>query len=207
MKNNATIVKATSNTNTLASNQLSQVIEQLNQLSTDELVNVYIDYAKDNSYETIYNLDESTINELYSSPWQALYDSNHKDFNDRDYFFTYNGNGHMISFSNEDDSNCPIDIEELAQWIVDNDLFNDYDIEVTTLDDMLASIEDSINDDDYLISKLYERIYKDKLLLIDLANLSNEERQVIIGQLMDAISGYNYNQLNDIITLLGIEYK
>ena len=53
-------------TTTLAQVQLNQVIEQLNKLSTDELVNVYIEYASDNSYETIYNLDESTINELYS---------------------------------------------------------------------------------------------------------------------------------------------
>lgn len=136
----------TLNTTTLDKVQLQQVIEQLNQLSTDELVNVYIDYAEQNSYERIYNLDESTINELYSSPWQALYDSNHKDFNDRDYFFTYNGNGHMISFSNEDEDNCPIDVEELAQWVVDNDLFNDYDIEVTTLDDMYNAILDNLED-------------------------------------------------------------
>ena len=136
----------TVNNTTLAQVQLNQVIEQLNNLSTDELVSVYIEYASNNSYETIYNLDESTINELYSSPWQALYDSNHKDFNDRDYFFTYNGNGHMISFSNEDDDNCPIDIEELAQWIVDNELFNEYHIEVTTLEDMYNAILDNLED-------------------------------------------------------------
>ena len=56
--------------NTLAATQLSQVIEQLNkQTGTDELVNIYNDYAGDNGYERIYELDENTINELYSSPW------------------------------------------------------------------------------------------------------------------------------------------
>lgn len=199
----------TVNNTTLAQVQLNQVIEQLNNLSTDELVSVYIEYASNNSYETIYNLDESTINELYTSPWQALYDSNHKDFNDRDYFFTYNGNGHMVSFSNEDDDNCPIDIEELAQWIVDNKLFNEYHIEVTTLEDMLASIEDNINDADLLVLALM----MDKLSL-DLSDGDTVEingykdlEEYYIETLIDELSDYDYNQLNDIITLLGIEYK
>lgn len=187
----------TLNTNTLAQVQISQVIEQLNQLSTDELVNVYMDYAEQNSYERIYNLDESTIDELYSSPWQALYDSNHKGFNDRDYFFTYNGNGHMVSFSNEDDDNCPIDIEELAQWIVDNDLYNDYDIDATTLEDMLTSIEDNITDDENMLNKL--------IIHLALSVMLGEEYK--ISECLDKLSDYDYNQLNNIITLLGINYN
>ena len=187
----------TSNITTLAQLQLSQVIEQLNNLPTDELVNLYIEYASDNSYETIYNLDENTINELYSSPWQALYDSNHKDFNDRDYFFTYNGNGHMVSFSNEDDDNCPIDIEELAQWIVSNEIDNDFDIEVTTLDDILTSIEDNITDDSLLLYKLIDYLGNNILKTSDYA----------IADVMNEISDYDYNQLNDIIIHLGINYE
>lgn len=196
------------NTATLAQVQISQVIKQLEQLSTDELVNVYMDYAEQNSYERIYNLDESTIDELYSSPWQALYDSNHKDFNDRDYFFTYNGNGHMVSFSNEDDSNCPIDIEELAQWIVDNDLFNDYDIEVTTLEDMLASIEDNINDDGYILSKLADylgqSLNNDK---VELLKTDDEYYEYLVNNFMNEISDYSYNDLYDLINTVGINYS
>lgn len=189
----------TTNTTTLAQLKLSQVIEQLKHLSTDELVNVYMDYAEQNRYERIYNLDENTINELYSSPWQALYDSNHKDFNDRDYFFTYNGNGHMVSFSNEDDGNCPIDIKELSQWIVDNELFNEYHIEVTTLEDMLASIEDNITDDESLTYKLADYINES----YDSDDVASDVAQWCIVTLYD----YDYNQLNDIITMLGINYE
>ena len=198
----------TLNTTTLSSVQLSQVIEQLNNLSTDELVNVYIDYAEQNSYERIYNLDESTIDELYSSPWQALYDSNHKDFNDRDYFFTYNGNGHMVSFSNEDDKNCPIDTEELAQWIVDNDLFNDYNIVVTTLEDMLASIEDNINDSGYILSKLADYLGQslndDK---VELLKTDDEYYEYLVNNFMNEISDYSYNDLYDLINTVGINYS
>lgn len=197
----------TLNTTTISQVQLKQVIEQISDMSNDDTISLYNDMADSNGYDRIYDNDEYTLNELFITPYDAIRQTNNKDYNDNDDYFTFNGYGHAISFDYRLQDNSPIDIEELAQWIVDNELYNDYDIDVTTLDDMLASIEDSINDDDYLISKLYERIYKDKLLLIDLANMSNEERQVIIGQLMDAISGYNYNQLNDIITLLGINYE
>lgn len=180
-----------SNTATLAKVQLSQVIEQLNHLSTDELVNVYMDYAEQNSYERIYNLDENTINELYSSPWQALYESNHKDFNDRDYFFTYNGNGHMVSFSNEDDKNCPIDIEELSQWIVDNDLFNDYDIEVTTLDDMYNAILDNLEDANSLNDVINVAEYLE--LPVDEFDSNNESPADYECHLITTITDHIYN--------------
>lgn len=52
----------------------------------------------------------------------------------------------MSTFTSLDSDNSPIDIEELAQWIVDNELFNDYHIEVTTLDDMYNCILDNLED-------------------------------------------------------------
>lgn len=178
--------------------QLTQVIEQLNRLSTDELVNLYIEYANDNNYETIYNLDESTINDIYTSPWQALYDSNHKNFNDRDYFFTYNGNGHMVSFSNEEDSNCPIDISELAQWLISEDKLVDYNITVNTLEDMLDSIEDNITDDNVMLNKL------GNFLMVDLDNDSYEDN---VYDVMVELNNYTYEQIQEIITMLGIDYQ
>ena len=185
--------------NTLAATQLSQVIEQLNkQTGTDELVNIYNDYAGDNGYERIYELDENTINELYSSPWQALYDSNHKYFNDRDYFFTYNGNGRMVSFNNEEDSNCPIDISELAEWLISEDKLSEYDIAVTTLDDMLASIEDNISDDSVMLNKL------GNYLMVDLDNDSYEDN---VYDVMTELNNYTYEQIQEIIIMLGINYQ
>lgn len=195
--------------NTLAAIQLNQVIEQLDeQTGTDSLVIIYNDYASNNGYERIYDLDENTINELYNSPWQALYDSNHKDFNDRDYFFTYNGNGHMVSFSNEDDSNSPIDISELAQWLISEDKLSDYDIEVVTLDDMLASIEDNITDDSELLKKLTD--YVDKSVFAQdalMINKYNECNDFIIYEYMRMLGEYSYKELNDVINHLGINYQ
>ena len=103
----------------------------------------------------------------------------------------------MVSFSNEDDDNCPIDIEELAQWIVSNEIDNDFDIEVTTLDDILTSIEDNITDDSLLLYKLIDYLGNNILKTSDYA----------IADVMNEISDYDYNQLNDIIIHLGINYE
>ena len=186
----------------LSAIQLSQAIEQLNNLSTDELVNLYIEYASDISCETIYNLDESTINKLYTSPWQALYDSNHKDFNDRDYFFTYNGNGHMVSFSNEDDSNCPIDISELAQWLISEDKLAEYAITVTTLEDILASIEDNISDDNNKLDRLFE--YLNIPMYYQCFDGRDTDK---VSEAMNEINNYSYEQLNKLVTDLNINYE
>ena len=192
----------------LAAIQLTQVIEQLNNLSTDELVNLYNEYASDNSYETIYNLDESTINELYNSPWQALYDSNHKDFNDRDYFFTYNGNGHMVSFSNEDDDNCPIDISELSQWLISEDKLSDYDITVVTLDDILSSIEDNISDDKYLLSKLADYLGQSlHTEQVEQLKTDDDYYEYLVSHFLNELDDYSYNDLNDLINTVGINYS
>lgn len=126
----------------------TQVTGQLDQLSTDELVNIYNDYAIANGYEVIHNLDENTINELYDNPWQALYDSNHKAFNDNDYFFTYNGYGHMVTFSNEDDENSPISTSDIATWIEGDELFTEYNIEIDNSETLLEEIETAIRDDE-----------------------------------------------------------
>lgn len=194
--------------NTLAAIQLNQVIEQLNSLSTDELVNLYIEYASDNSYETIYNLDESTINELYNSPWQALYDSNHKDFDDRDYFFTYNGNGHMVSFSNKYDDKSPIDVSELAQWLISEDKLAEYDITVTTLDDMLASIEDNISDDKHLLSKLADYLGQSlHTEQVEQLKVDGDYYDYLVSRFMGELNDCSYNDLNDLINTYFINYS
>lgn len=201
MKNNTTIVKATllNNTATLASNQLSQVIEQISEMSNDDTISLYNDMADSNGYDRIYDNDEYTLNELFMTPYDAIRQTNNKDYNDNDNYFTFNGYGHAISFDYRLQDNSPIDIEELAQWIIDNELYNEYDIEVTTLDDMLASIEDNITDDENLTYKLANYINES----YDSDDSVNDVAQWCIVTLYD----YDYNQLNDIITLLGIDYE
>lgn len=191
----------TSNTTvTLAQVQLKQVIEQLEQLLFCDLVMTYNDMAEAFSYDIIYDNDEGTLNELFSTPYDAIRQTNHDGYNDNDDYFVFNGYGHAVSFSYQlvQDDNCPIDIEELAQWIVDNELFNDYDIEVTTLGDILASIEDNITDDSVMLNKL------GSFLMVDLDNDSYEDN---VFDVMTELNNYSYEQTQEIVTMLGINYE
>ena len=114
----------------LAAIQLSQVIEQLEGLLFCDLVMTYNDYASHNGYELIYYNDENTISEMFTDAYDAVKITNHNGYNLNDDYFVYNGYGLMSSFSYQliQDDNCPIDISELAQWLISEDKLADYDI-------------------------------------------------------------------------------
>lgn len=78
-------------------------------LTVNELVNLFNDYCDDNNYDVdrIYAFDESTINELFSDPWEALRSAHFGDINFTDDYFQFNGYGN---------------IETLADWQIENDL-------------------------------------------------------------------------------------
>ena len=188
----------------LAAVQLAQVIEQLEDLLFRDLVMTYNDYASYNGYEMIYDNDEQTINEIYTNAYDAVRVTNHKGYNDNDDYFTYGGYGLMSSFSYQliQDDNCPIDISELAEWLIDEDKLAGYGITVTTLDDMLASIEDNITDDSNMLSRLFG--YLNTPMYYQCFDGSDNDK---VSEAMNEINDYNYNQLSDIINHLGINYE
>lgn len=143
-----TTLNTLNNTVTLTQVQLSQVIEQLEQLLFCDLVMTYNNMAENNHYERIFENDECNLNNIFLTPYDAIRQTNHDGYNENDDYFVFNGYGHACSFSYQlvQDENCPIDIEEIAQWIVDNDSYSEYDIEVTTSDDMYNAILDNLED-------------------------------------------------------------
>lgn len=130
---------------TLTSVQISQVIEQLKQ-DDSTLLQAYSEYAADNNYDSVFDNDYESINMMCTDSYDAIRSAFYGDYNPSHAYFTFNGYGNLQSFEYLISDNSPIDIEELAQWIVDNDLFNEYHIEVTTLDDMYNAILDNLED-------------------------------------------------------------
>ena len=192
----------------LAAVQLAQVIEQLEDLLFCDLVMTYNDYASYNGYEMIYDNDEQTINEIYTNAYDAVRVTNHKGYNDNDDYFTYGGYGLMSSFSYQliQDDNCPIDISELAQWLIDEDKLAGYGITVTTLDDMLDSINDYITDDKHMLNKLCDYLsfsYNDSR---DIENLVGDCMYELEGDVTDNIQD-TYERLINVINHLGINYE
>lgn len=186
--------------NTLAAVQLNQVIEQLEQLLFCDLVMTYNDYASHNGYELIHDNDEENINTLFETPYDAAQAVVYGKYNPSDDYVTLDGYSNAVSFSYQliQDDNCPIDISELAQWLINEDKLSDYDITVTTLDDMLVSIEDNITDDKYMLSRL------GNYLMVDLDNDSYEDN---VFDVMTELGNYTYEQIQEIIAMLGINYQ
>lgn len=178
----------------LAAIQLNQVIEQLEDLLFCDLVMTYNDYASANHYELIHDNDEENINTLFDTPYETAQAVVYGKYNPNDDYVTLDGYSNAVSFSYQpiQDDNCPIDVSELAQWLINEDKLSEYDITVTTLDDMLASIEDNISDDSNMFLEL------SKLLSLKVKN---------VEKAMTVLSEYNYKQLMIVINYLGINYQ
>ena len=192
----------------LAAIQLNQVIEQLEQYDTEAMVNIYNQYADAMRYERINDNDEHTINELYSSPYDALLAASYGNYNPNHDSFTFDGYNNLSSFNFTDDDNSPIDISELAEWINNNELYNNFDITVTTLEDMLASIQDNISDAENMLSKLADYLGQ-SLHTEQLEQLKTNDGyyDYLVEHFMSELYDYSYNDLNNIINHLGINYQ
>ena len=185
--------------------QLNQVIEVITDMDNDDTISIYNDYANCNGYELIFNNDEHTINDLFLTPYDAIIQTNNKDYNDNENYFTFNGYGHAVSFDYRLSDNSPIDIEELAQWLISEDKLADYNIEVTTLDDMLASIEDNITDDSDLLKTAINYLGVSTMIKGD--DKVTDYNQYFIDRVMDEIRYTDYDNIKSVIDRLGINYQ
>lgn len=184
----------------LAAIQLNQVIEQLKEMSDSDLQVCHNNYCIELCYEDeIYDNDEYNINEHFNTPFDALSALEHYNLSDN-YFYFHNGN--LISFNYLTGEDSPITFSELAQWLISEDKLSEYDISVVTLDDMLASIEDNITDDEALLNTVCQYLHMNHITLGN--DYSFDEKVNIV---MELISGFNYEQLDKLIMDLNINYQ
>ena len=111
---------------------LGEVREYLGTLDDGEKVDIWNEYADaaNNPDDRIYSMDE--FDEIFSDtkPWEiarACFYS--RRFNPSDSWFWFNGYGNVESadYISDHDDRSPIDLDEVAEYIVSNDdeLFND----------------------------------------------------------------------------------
>ena len=194
----------------LAAVQLNQVIEQLEDLLFCDLVMTYNDYASHNGYELIHGNDEENINTLFDTPYETAQAVAYGKYNPNDDYVTLDGYSNAVSFSYQltQDDNCPIDFNELAQWLINEDKLSEYDIAVTTLDDMLASIEDNISDNKYLLSKLAD--YLGQSLnpeQVEQLKIDDDYYEYLVSHFMNELDDYSHSDLYDLINTVGINYS
>lgn len=185
--------------NTLAAIQLSQVIEKLKQ-DDSNLLQAYSEYVSNNDYDSVYYNDDENINAVFfADTHDALRSAFYGDYNPSHAYFTFNGYGNLQSFEYLDSDNSPIDISELAEWLISEDKLSEYHITVTTLEDMLASIEDNITDDNSVLYRMCD------CLTIEYDDSSDIED--LIKDCMIEVGSYSYNKLKGLIEYLNINYQ
>lgn len=190
--------------------QLNQVIEQLTDLADladYELIAIHNDYCEVNndSYSHIIDNDDEAIDSMFDSPSEAMRAASFGDYNHSHNYFILNGYANLVSFNYTSDDNCPVDISKLAQWLINEDKLADYDISVTTLDDMLASIEDNITDDKNLLKTAINYLGVSTVYKGD-DELTNYN-QYLIDSVMEEIKYTDFETIKGVIDRLGIDYK
>lgn len=102
-----------------------KLIEALKERTTEIIINIYNDYAEANRYERIYEMYELDGLEG-GKPLSEVLDRLGEDFNIRHNYFTYTDDLELLSFDHYDDTNSPVCLDELAEWIIEEDKTSEY---------------------------------------------------------------------------------
>ncbi len=93
---------------------LDDIKTVLESLDTQKVVNLYNEYAEANSYERITTIDDLRA---WAGSDRLLDLALNDQIDLKDKYFTYNGLGKEVSFSNIHDPHSPIDLNDLATFI------------------------------------------------------------------------------------------
>lgn len=84
----------------------------------DELIAVWNTYCDEvRNEENVYFMEE--FNEMFDGvkPWEIARSAFFGDFNPTHDYFTFNGYGNLVSFDYFTDNNCPIIIDDIAEFV------------------------------------------------------------------------------------------
>ena len=103
---------------------MERVVEDLSNLDTSDLVNIYNEYAEANNYNRIESMSEFDDYHRGMSPSEiARMVSESEDFDIDDDYFYEDDWGDIKSFTDWNDYDSPIDdLDELADFLFENDL-------------------------------------------------------------------------------------
>ena len=98
----------------------SKIVTELKGLTQSSLIALHNDYCESNQYyDFIKDIDATE------------YNISHEEMNSmNDTLFIINGLGKTVTFSHADDTESPLDYDDLAKWLDGNDLLEKYDIEI-----------------------------------------------------------------------------
>lgn len=99
--------------------------EQLEELDFDALITIWNEYC-DNTGDCDSRVgcnEDYEINDIFCgmTSIEILRMADYGGYHYSDDYYAFDGNGNLVSFNGYlDEDNCPIDIDELADWLEDN---------------------------------------------------------------------------------------
>ena len=118
-------------------NLKEMLINQMHEMSEDEIMYLWNDYAYDcDSDEAIYENNADELNELFKSPSEAIRAIYFGDYTFNDPYFYFNDYGNIQSVYNLiRDTNSIVSLSELADWLLEDERYENYDFEIDINDD------------------------------------------------------------------------
>lgn len=105
---------------------LDNIVEQIENLSSANLVALNNQYSQDNSlYSEIFHNNEDFLNEEFSSPAEAVRATYYGDYKYNHDYVIFNGYGNLESLDGIDTSDLCESVSVIAEYAIDNQ--RDYD--------------------------------------------------------------------------------
>lgn len=113
------------------------LINQMYEMDEDEIMYLWNDYAYEcRPDDVIYENTEDVLNELFSRPSDAIRAIYFGDYTFNDPYFYFNGYANIQSvYSLIRDTNSIVSLKELADWLIEDERYENYDFEIDIDDD------------------------------------------------------------------------
>lgn len=123
-----------------------RIREELESWGTDELVSIWNDYCNECNYMDDY-IECNDPNEfMYGKTPSEVLEEIGNDYNIRDNYVVYTIHG-WESFNYDSDKHCPINVDDLVNWIVDDEDGHGYHVLQDIVDEYLESLEEDEDDE------------------------------------------------------------
>lgn len=108
------------------------LINQMYEMDEDEIMYLWNDYTYDcRPDDVIYENSEDVLNELFSRPSDAIHAIYFGDYTFNDPYFYFNGYANIQSvYSLVHDKNSIVYFDELADWLIEDERYENYDFEI-----------------------------------------------------------------------------
>lgn len=95
-----------------------------NEMDSIDVINLWNDCIEDKNIldDKIYNNGEDFFEEMFSSPYDAVRAVAYGEYTLNDNYIAFDGYGNIVTFDYWDDEGSPVDIDILADWLLDNEV-------------------------------------------------------------------------------------